>query len=101
MIVYIDNNYNCYASNDGTRREFETTFLEGKCPAYIEGFKYVPKGETYIDEGGRAYHGEMCIINADHNKLEKAQFEYELAQVKAELADADAALAELGVTFDA
>ena len=93
MIVYIDNNYNCYASNDGTRREFETTFFEGKCPKYIEGFKYVPRGETYIDEEGRAFDGEMCIINANHLELQIAQLEYDLA-------DADAALNELGVTVD-
>lgn len=93
MIVYIDKEYNCYASDDGTRRGFETTFFEGKCPKYVEGFKYVPCGETYIDEEGRAFHGEMCIINANHLELQIAQLEYELA-------DADAALNELGVNVD-
>lgn len=96
MIVYIDNNYNCYASNDGTRRGFETTFFEGKCPKYIEGFKYVPKGERYVDEKGIIYRGEMCIINADHNELEKAQFEYDLAQYEAALTAIEKAL---GVTL--
>lgn len=100
MIVYIDDKYNCYTSDDGTRRGFETTFFDGKGSAWIEGFIYVPKNETYIDEYGCAYHGEMCIINADYNALEKAQLEFELAQLKIALADAEDGLRTLGAEWE-
>ena len=100
MKIYIDNDYKCHISNDGTMREFDVPDFDGKCAEFIEGMRLVPLGETWEREDGEVFGGEMISPWKDFDKLEKAQLEYELAQLKAELADADAALAELGVSIN-
>jgi hypothetical protein len=90
MKIYIDEENKCHVSNDGTMQEIETAVFDGKCTEYIEGFCFEPVGETSgVLSPWKPYH-----------ELERAQLEYDLAQLKAELADADAALNELGVNVD-
>lgn len=93
MKIYIDNDYKCHISNDGTMREFDVPFFDGKCPAFIEGYRYVPDGEAWRREDGALFQGEMISPWEDYALLYIAQLEYELA-------DADAALAEVGVIID-
>lgn len=99
MKFYIDEENKCHVTDDGTMREVEDSCFAGKCPEYIEGFYYIPDGETAVIEG-EEYTGRMYSAFGDYAKMELAQAQYELEQVKAELADADAALNELGVTVD-
>lgn len=100
MKIYIDSDYKCHVSNDGTMREFDVPFFDGKCQTFIEGYRYVPKDETWERADGEVFRGEMIAPWKNYAELERAQLEYELAQLKAELDDADAALNELGVNID-
>ena len=90
MKIYIDNDYKCHVSSDGTMREFDVAFFDGKCDSFIEGYRYVPKDETWEREDGEVFKGEMVSPWKNYTELYIAQLEYELA-------DADAALNELGV----
>lgn len=47
MVIYLDADYKCYVTDDGTMRPYETDFFDGKCQAYIEGYRLVPEGETW------------------------------------------------------
>lgn len=94
MKIYIDNEYKCYDSPAEGRREFDVPFFDGKCPEFIEGYRYLPEGEIWTREDGKAFAGEMLTPWKDYIALYIAQLEYDLA-------DADAALNELGVTVDA
>lgn len=98
MTIYIDNDYKCHVSDDGTMREFDVPFFDGKCPEFVEGYRYIPEGEVWVNSEGVGCSGTSPWV--DYNKLYMAQLEYELEQTKAELADADAALGELGVNVD-
>lgn len=100
MKVYLDSDYKCHVSNDGTMPEFDVPFFDGKCDTFVEGYRYIPADETWEREDGEVFRGEMIAPWKPYAELEKAQLEYELAQLKAELADADAALAELGVSIN-
>lgn len=40
MIVYVDKNYKCHASSDGTMREVNSDFFNDKCPTFIDGYCY-------------------------------------------------------------
>lgn len=40
MKIYIDNEYKCHVTNDGTMREIETDCFNGRCEEFIEGYKY-------------------------------------------------------------
>lgn len=92
--VYIDNDYKCHVTNDGTMREVEDDFFDGKCPEFIEGYRYVADGETWTRADGEEFTGVMVAPWKPYTELYIAQLEYELA-------DADAALAILGVNVDA
>lgn len=98
MKIYIDKDYKCHVVNDGTYREIETDAFEGKCAAFIEGYRYVPEGETWTRSDGLEFRGEMIAPAVDIRILEAYQKQYE--QMLPELEDADAALAELGVIVD-
>ena len=95
MIVFIDSEYKCHASNDGTMREFEVLGFDGKCQTFIEGYRYVPPGERWVKPNGECFLGEMMFPWKEYNELWKAQMEYELAQYEAALSAIEKAL---GVT---
>lgn len=100
MKIYIDNDYKCHVSNDGTMREFDVPFFDGKCDTFIEGYRYVPSGETWVREDGEAFKGEMISPWKPYDQLYKAQLEYEIEPLKIENGIMKDALAELGVTED-
>lgn len=85
MKIYIDNDYKCHVSNDGTMREFDVPFFDGKCAAFIEGYRYVPQGETWTRSDGVEFTGEMIAPAVDSRVLEAYQKQYEamLAEMSA------------------
>lgn len=102
--IYIDQDFKCHLVDDGTLKSVETEFFVGKCNAFIEGYRFVPKGESWMREDGAAFKGEMAMPWRPYDELDAAQREYErqqLADMAAELADARAALAVLGVMENA
>lgn len=96
MIVYIDSNFKCHVSNDGTMRAVVTEFFNGKCDSFIEGYRLVPEGESWTREDGEVFHGEMIAPWVDWNELDAVQREYEREQME----DMREALTVLGVNVD-
>lgn len=97
MKIYIDSEYCCHATNpDGIYTEVETDFFDGKCTKSIEGYRFVPFGESWTREDGVVFRGEMIAPWKPYSELDAAQREYEQEQ----LADMQAALEILGVTVD-
>lgn len=90
MKIYIDSQNKCHVSPGEGLREFDVPFFDGKCPEFIEGYIYLPPGETWVRKDGRVFDTEMITPWKDSNILRIAQLEYDLA-------DADAALKELGM----
>ena len=78
MTIYLDNNFVCHLTNDGTMQAVETDVFDGKCSEYIEGYRYVPDGETWTRSDGAVFTGEMVSPAEDYSRLEKAQRQYEL-----------------------
>lgn len=101
MTIYIDTDFKCHLTNDGAMTAVETDSFDGKCQTYIEGYRFVPSGETWTREDGETFTGEMISPWKDWCTLDTAQREYEreqLAALKAQNADMAAALAVLGIT---
>ena len=102
--IYLDSDYKCHVSNpDSTLMAVETDVFDGKCDAYIEGYRFVPAGEVWTRPDGAAFHGEMQTPWKLWQELDAAQRNYEREQyaaMAAELADAQAALSLLGVSTD-
>ena len=94
MTIYIDNDYKCHVTDDGTMTAVETDAFAGKCTEYIEGYRFVPAGQTWTREDGVEFTGEMISPWRPWAELDAAQREYEHQQ----LTDMQAALSVLGVT---
>lgn len=82
MKIYIDNDCKCHTSNDGTMREFDLEFFDGKCATFIEGYRYVPQDETWIRSDGVEFKGGMIAPFINHTRLEMAQLIYEKEQAE-------------------
>ena len=95
MGLYIDSQYKCHVSSGEDLREMNVDFFEGKCKTFIQGYRYIPDGESWTREDGQIFAGEMIAPAEDSRILEAAQAAYEEAQAKN--ADALAALEVLGV----
>lgn len=96
MNIYVDKSYKCHLSDDGTMTEVQTDFFDGKCNTFIEGYRFVPAGETWTREDGTVFTGEMVAPWKPYSELDQAQRQYEQEQA----ADMQAALEILGVSVD-
>ena len=98
MTIYIDSDYKCYVSDAEGRRAVETDAFNGKCAEWIESYRFVPEGETWVKPNGEMFHGEMVSPWKDLGEAYAAQAAYvtaQNAQYEAALTEIEAAL---GVT---
>lgn len=98
MKIYIDNDYKCHTAEADGLRAFEVPFFDGKCKAFIEGYRYVPEGETWTRSDGVEFKGEMISPLKDYNILAAYQQQYE--EMLAEQEDMQTALNTLGVNVN-
>ncbi len=104
MKIYIDNDYKCHLSDDGTRRAFDVPFFDGKCAEFVEGYRYVPSGETWTRADGQTFTGEMIVSWRDYSQISEIQMAVDRAQAQAQqtINEYEQALSEietaLGVT---
>lgn len=92
MKIYIDDEFKCHTANtDNTYREFDVPYFDGKCQTFIEGYRFVPAGESWTRSDGVVFNGEMISPWKPYSELDSAQREYE----REKLADAENALAIL------
>ena len=83
MLIYIDNDYKCHAEAADGLRAFDVPSFDGKCRRFVEGFRYVPDGETWQREDGEEFSGEMITPHEDYAILAAAQAQYEGTMVAA------------------
>ena len=97
--IYIDSDFKCHVSDDGTMTAVETDFFDGKCDAYIEGYRFVPDGSVWTRPDGVVFPGEMVAPWKDWRQLDEAQRDYEREQLAAyeqALSEIEAALGVSG-----
>ena len=75
--IYIDSEFKCHTMNDGTMIAVETDFFDGKCDAFVEGYLFVPSGESWTRSDGVVFHGEMVSPWKPYSELAAAQEQYE------------------------
>ena len=98
MTIYIDSNYKCHVSATDGCRAVETSLFDGKCPEWIECYRFVPDGETWTRGDGEVFNGEMITPWKDLGEAYMAQTVYlerQNAQYEAALSEIEVAL---GVT---
>lgn len=82
MKIYLDINYRCHVNSIFNSCEIETDFFNGRCKTFIEGYRFIPTGKTWIDKNGFVFNGEMVVPAEDYSRLQKAQLQYEFDEVK-------------------
>ena len=98
MKIYIDSDFKCHTVDDGTMTAVETDVFDGKCTAFVEGYRFVPSGESWTRNDGVVFHGEMITPWKPYSVLAAAQRGYE--ESLAEQQDMQEALNLLGVNIN-
>ena len=75
--IYLDSDFKCHVTNDETLRAIQTSCFDGRCDAYIEGYRFVPSGESWTREDGAVFTGEMVTPWKPYDELIAAQRKYE------------------------
>ena len=53
--IYIDSDFKCHLTDGEGLTAVETKFFDGKCDAFIEGYRFVPAGESWTNEDGETF----------------------------------------------
>lgn len=76
--IYLNSDFKCSAvKKEDTVQSIETAFFDGKCNAYIEGYRFIPEGQSWTRNDGKTFDGEMFTPFKDYAYLELAQSIYE------------------------
>lgn len=84
MNVFVDNNYKCHVSNDGTFREIEEPFFYGKCQTFIEGYCY-DDSKGYAKIYPWKPYDELDAAQREHEREQLTEYEKALAEIEAAL----------------
>ena len=84
MKIYLDDDFKCHLTNDGTLREVETEWLDSYCNQFIEGCRYIPLGEQWTRDDGIVFNGECVLTFKDVDMLMLAQSAADSAQAQAQ-----------------
>lgn len=96
MTIYIDSDYKCYVSAAEGRRAIETDAFNGKCKEWIESYRYVPNGETWVRSDGVMFRGATMVSPwkdlKDAYAAQTAYLSEQTAQYEAALSAIESAL---------
>lgn len=92
--IYLDADFRCHLSDDGTMAAIETDYFDRKCDAYIEGYRLVPSGQTWTRSDGVEFTGEMISPIADWQALDVLQAAYEREQYGALITENESLVVE-------
>ena len=76
--IYIDSEYKCHPSNDGTMTAVETSFFDGKCHTFIEGYCY-DDSKDYTPIYPWKPYNELYAAQREHERQLLADAEKALA----------------------
>ena len=76
--IYIDSEFKCHVYNNSAMVEVDVVdFFDGKCDAFIEGYRFIPAGQRWTREDGAVFDGEMVSPWKPYAELAAAQSQYE------------------------
>jgi len=84
--IYIDSGFKCHVTSDSTMTAVETDFFDGKCDTFVEGYRFVPAGESWTRRDGVVFHGEMISPWKHYSELAATQAQYEAVYADLEAA---------------
>ena len=100
MTIYLDRDFVCHLEDDGSHRAVETSVFDGKCREFIEGYRYIPEGESWRRDDGQVFAGQMMFPVKPYAMLLEAQVAWEHTQLAIVTADRDKCLADMQELID-
>ena len=97
-MIYIDSDFKSYVTSGEGLTPIETDAFDDKCNIYIQGYRFIPAGQTWTRADGVVFTGEMIAPWKPWAELDTAQREYEREQYQAlaaQNAEYEAALSEI------
>lgn len=81
--IYIDSEFKCYVTSGEGLTPIKTDAFDGRCDAYIEGYRFIPAGQTWTRADGTVFTGKMIAPWKSWDELDAAQREFEREQYTA------------------
>ena len=75
--IYLDSEFTCHATDTGSLQAVETEVFDGKCDKYIEGYRFVPDGQTWTRNDGVQFTGPMVSPYKNYDILAAYQEQYQ------------------------
>lgn len=75
--IYVNSDFECHISNDGTLTAVKTSSFDDKCDTFVEGCRFVPEGKSWTRRDGVVFQGEMFSPWKPYSELAAAQAQYE------------------------
>ena len=73
--IYLDSEYMCHLTNDGTMAEIQTEMFDDIENAAVEYYRYIPEGSEWTNlKSGLVIHG-LFIQATDSNRIDEIQRE--------------------------
>ena len=69
MTIYLDSEFRCHLTDDGTRQKVDTDVFDGYSREYIEGYRFIPSGQSWTNEDGVTFVGEMLSPAIDYDRI--------------------------------
>lgn len=92
--IYLNERFECFVTeNENTVMAVETDFFDGKCNAFIEGYRYIPEGHTWTRKDGEKFTGLMIAPFKEKAYLNAVQTAFE--ELAGQITDTQLAIAEL------
>lgn len=79
--IYIDAEFKAHAAPSEGLTAVDTDVFDDKGGDYIEGYRYIPVGQTWARSDGVVFTGEMIAPWKPWAELDAAQREYEREQL--------------------
>lgn len=82
--IYIDSDFKCHVTDDGTMTPVETDFFDGKCDNFVEGYRLILEGSIWTREDGTVICGLTIFPWKDYRILQAYQEQYAAMSLDAE-----------------
>ena len=73
--IYIGSEFKCYVTSGEGRTQVETDAFDGKCDTYVEGYRFIPAGQTWTRADGVVFTGEIdrksTRLNSSHTDISR------------------------------
>lgn len=81
--IYIDSDFKCHITDNGTMIPIETNFFDGKCDTFVEGYCYEIK-ENYTAIYPWKKYSELDTVQREYERQQLEKYKNEIIELKSQ-----------------